>query len=84
MGSQKTLNKQYSIVDGNVVINETVEKVLTLDDLQREKTAYQQRQNQIKQQMELLKDQHVEIKNAIKELDDMIAAIPAVDLPTIK
>lgn len=84
MATQRVLEKKFIMVDGNIVIEETVEKVLTMDDLQREKTTYQQRQLQIIQQMENLKSQYEEMATAIIELDTMISSIPSIQLPTLK
>ena len=82
MATQRTLDKKFKVVDGNVVINETLEKVLSVDDLIREKQVYQQRQTQMVQQVELLKTQYEEMQQAIEELDNMISQIPVLDKPT--
>jgi phage shock protein A len=83
MAVQKTLNKNFKVVDGNVVINETVEKVLSADELKNEKSAYQQRQNQIFQQVEMLQRQYDEMQTAIDELDNMISQLPLREKPTL-
>lgn len=83
MATQKILEKNFSVNGNTIVVNERVEKVLTLEDLQRETSTLQQRQIQIRQQMTLLKDQYTEMQNAINEIDTMIKSLPEVETPEL-
>ncbi|MCX7817534.1 MAG: hypothetical protein N2317_08535 [Syntrophales bacterium] len=75
MASQKTLDKNYTVKDGGVVIVETVQKNLSKEELLQEKMNLINRQAQISRQMADIQAQYDNIGNAVTEIDLMIAAI---------
>jgi len=79
MGKLTMLNKKYTVNNGNVTIVETVEKVLSRDELQSEKIGLLNRQTQLLRQINDLKKQHSDLEMGIAELDKMLADIPIDD-----
>ncbi len=79
MAKMTMLNKKYTVNNGNVTIVETVEKVLSRDELQSEKIGLLNRQSQILRQINDLKKQHSDLETGIAELDKMIADVPIDD-----
>lgn len=79
MAKMTMINKKYTVNNGNVTIVETVEKVLSRDELQSEKIGLLNRQAQLLRQIKDLKTQHSDLETGIAELDKMIAELPIDD-----
>jgi septal ring factor EnvC (AmiA/AmiB activator) len=75
MANQTTLNKEFVIKNGGVVITETIEKQLSKEELQAEKAQYINRQAQLTRQISELQKQYNSIDAAIADIDSMIEII---------
>lgn len=70
---KKELLDTESRVEGEVIIViETIEKVLTLDDLIKQKNNISQRKQRLRKQMINIKKQYEEYDRVEKEYDDLI------------
>lgn len=83
MAKQKVLNKNSVKKGDTLVITETVEKTLTLQDLIAEKNQYSQHKQRLVKQMEDLKNQYNQYDVAEKEIDSMIEKLGS-ELPELK
>jgi hypothetical protein len=81
MSSIEMLSKKFTITEnGNVEIIETVKKQLSKEELMMEKQRYLAQQQQVVRQSTSLKTQYDAMDAAMKEVDEMIAAIPETTL----
>lgn len=72
MAKQRVLKKNHKQEGDQMVITETVEKILSKDDLLREKQGYQQRKSHIIQEMKKFKQQYQQCDAAEKEVDKIL------------
>lgn len=75
MAKQTTLNKEFTIKNGNVIIVETTEKQLNKAELQSEKIQLLNRQAQLTNQIAELQIQYSNIGIAVSEIDGMIEGL---------
>lgn len=76
MAKVTTLNKDYKVENGTVIITEQVEKVLNRSELEQERMNYVNRVTQIDRQIADLKTQKTTLASAITELEGMISKLP--------
>jgi hypothetical protein len=76
MAKQETLNKEFKVIGGQVVIEETTKKILSKDELLQEKMGLMNQQAQIMRQIASYKEQYNNIEKAMIYIDAMIAAVP--------
>jgi hypothetical protein len=75
MAKQTILNKNYEIKDGMATITETVESILSKEELQNQKAQYIQKQAQLTNQISALQIQYKACSAAIDDIDKIIIEI---------
>lgn len=75
MAEQKIISKEHVYEDGVVVIKETIEKKLSIDELQKEISQYRTQQQGILRQVEALEAQYKYLEGAASEVQRILNAV---------
>ncbi|VTR62451.1 Uncharacterised protein [Actinobacillus pleuropneumoniae] len=75
MAEQKIISKEHVYEDGVVVIKETIEKKLSIDELQKEISQYRTQQQGILRQVDTLKAQYNYLESAANEVQGILDSI---------
>lgn len=75
MAEQKIISKEHVYEDGVVVIKETIEKKLSIDELQKEINQYRTQQQGILRQVEALETQYKYLESAASEVQRILESI---------
>lgn len=75
MAEQKVISKDHVVEDGIVVITETVEKKLSVEDLLRELNQYRAQQQGIIRQVEALRSQFDYLEQSATEVQRIIDSV---------
>ncbi|MEX3616475.1 hypothetical protein [Paenibacillus glucanolyticus] len=75
MAEQKIISKEHVYEDGVVVIKETIEKKLSIDELQKEISQYRTQQQGILRQVDALKAQYNYLEIAANEVQGILESI---------
>ncbi|MDH6670160.1 Ribonuclease G/E [Paenibacillus sp. LBL] len=75
MAEAKVISKEHVFEEGKVVITETVEKKLSLEELQREINQYRVQQQGIIRQVESLKKQYELLEQNAAEVQRIIDSV---------
>lgn len=75
MAEQKIISKEHVYEDGMVVIQETIQKKLSIEELQKEINQYRAQQQGILRQVETLNTQYNYLESAASEVQRILESI---------